>query len=177
MSNYKSAIDESCLQHQNGIFPAARETTLNAIVNIALGQNQRPISLMSDQFCEELSFSTLLPTGKFGFNADRDVPLSVIKYGNCRLLNHNGRFASNPEYLFFMQYVIEQNKVANSFSIALRNIQGQGMTAGSLRSGMQHLENMEDLENSDRAFVFLQKIPGSPSYWKKFQSEVLTVVK
>ena len=129
---------------------------------------------MSDQFCEELSFPTLLPTGKFGFNADRDVPLSVIKYGNSRLLNHTGRFASNPEYLFFMQYVIEQKKVADSISIALRKIQGQGMTAGSLRSGMQHLENMI---YSDRAFVFLQKIPGSPSYCKKFQSEVFTMVK
>ena len=40
LSNYRSAIDESCLQHQNGIFPAAREATLNAIVNIAPGQNQ-----------------------------------------------------------------------------------------------------------------------------------------
>ena len=124
---------------------------------------------MSDQFCEELSFSTLLSTGKFSFNADRDVPLSVIKYGNSCLLNHTGRFASNPEYLFFMQYVIEQKKMADSISIALRKIQGQGMTAGShLRSGMQHLE---DMIYSDRAFVSLQKIPGSPSYWKKFQSE------
>ena len=103
-------------------FPAAREAALNPIVNIAPGQNQRPISLMSDQFCEELSFPTLVPIGKFGFNADRDVPLSDIKYGNSRLLNYTGRFASNPEYLFFMQYVIEQKKVANSILIALRKI-------------------------------------------------------
>ena len=40
LSNYRSAIDESCLQHQNGIFNPAREATLNAIVNIAPGQNQ-----------------------------------------------------------------------------------------------------------------------------------------
>ena len=39
---------------------------------------------------------------------------------------------------------------------------------------MQHLNNMI---YSDRAFVFLEKIPGSPSYWKKFQSEELTIVK
>ena len=155
-------------------FPCSKGGNSYTIVNIAPGQNQRPISLMSDQFCEELSFPTLLPTGKFGFNADRDVPLSVIKYANSRLLNHTGRFASNPEYLFFMQYVIEQKKVADSISTALRKIQGQGMTAGSLRSDMQHLENMI---YSDRAFVFLQKIPGSSSYWKKFQSEVLTMVK
>ena len=111
MSNYRSAIDELCLEHQNGIFPAAREATLNAIVNIAPGQNQRRISLMTDELCEEVSFPTLLPTGEFGFNANRDIPLSVTKYGNSRLLNHTGRFALNPEYLFFMQYVIEQEKV------------------------------------------------------------------
>ena len=154
MSNYRSAIDESCLQHQNGIFPAAREAALNAIVNIASGQNQRPISLMIDELCEELSFPTLLPTGKFSFNANRDVPLSVTKYGNSRLLNHTGRFASNTEYLFFMHHVIEQRKVADFISIALRKIQGEGMTAGSLRSGMQHLDNMI---YSDRAFVFSAK--------------------
>ena len=133
MSNYRSAIDESCLQHQNGIFPAAREATLNAIVNIAPGQNQRPISSMTDEICEEL-----------------------YKYGNSRLLNHTGRFASNPEYLFFMQYVIEQKKVADSISIALRKIQGEGMKAGSLTSGMQHLNNMI---YSDTGFVFPEEIP------------------
>ena len=127
LSNYRSAIDESCLQHQNEIFSAARETTLNAIVNIAPGQNQRP---MTDELCEELPFPTLLLTGKFGFNANRDIPLSVTKYGNSRLLNHTGRFSSNLECLFFMQYVIEQKKVADSISIALRKIQGEGMTAG-----------------------------------------------
>ena len=127
LSNCRSANVESCLQHQNGVFPAAREATLNAIVNIAPGQNQRRISLMSGQFCEELSFPTLFLSGKFGFNTDRDVPLSVIKYENSPLLNHTGRFASNPGYLFFMQYVIEQKKVADSISIARRKIQGQGI--------------------------------------------------
>ena len=120
---------------------------------------------MTDELCEKLSFPTLLPTGKFGFNANRDISLSVTKYGNSHLLNHTERFASNPEYLFFVQYVIEQKKMADSISVALRKIQGEGMTAGSLRSGMQHLDNMI---YSDRAFVFLQKIPGSSSYWKKF---------
>ena len=36
--------------------------------------------------------------------------LSSTKYFNARLLHHSGRFATNPEYLFFAQFIIEQRR-------------------------------------------------------------------
>ena len=72
--------------------------------------------------------------GKFGFQVKRDVRLSPAKYFNARLLNYTGRFATNPEYLFFSQYVTEQKKVQDSISIALKKVHGHSLTAGEVRS-------------------------------------------
>ena len=62
---------------------------------------------MTDKQYEELAFPVLFPNGKFGYTAERDVKLSPVKYFNARLLHHSGRFATNPEYLFFAQFIIE----------------------------------------------------------------------
>ena len=45
--------------------------------------------------------------------------ITTVKYFNARLLHHSGRFASNPEYLFFAQFIIEQKKVSDNIDIAL----------------------------------------------------------
>ena len=38
-------------------------------VIIAPGQGKTPVSILSDEFCEEQAFPHLLPEGIFGFNA------------------------------------------------------------------------------------------------------------
>ena len=64
-----------------------------------------PVSILSDIFCKEQSFSYLLPKGKFGFNAPRNTPISPVWYFNQRLLNFNQYFASDPD-LFFYQVCV-----------------------------------------------------------------------
>ena len=63
-------------------------------------------ALMTDRQCEELTFLVLFPNGKFGYTAERDVKLSPVKYFNARLLHYSGRFATNPEYLFFARITV-----------------------------------------------------------------------
>ena len=92
----------------------------NEVYSIAPGEGKHPIHFMRDKHCEELSFPTLFPTGQFGYQIERTVPLSPMKYFNARQLNYTGRFASNPEYLFFAQYIIEQSKVQDGINIALK---------------------------------------------------------
>ena len=84
---------------------------------------------MSDKYCEELAFPTLFPMGKYGYQGERDVSISPTKYSNARLLNYTGQFSMNPEYLFFVQYIIEQKKVQDSINIALKKIHGVPLTA------------------------------------------------
>ena len=122
---------------------------------------------MTDKQCEELAFLVLFPYGKFGYTAERDVKLSPVKYFNARPLHYSGRFATNPEYLFFAQFIIEQKKVSNSKNIALKKVQGQSVTASQVRSNTQILQN---LISQDQAYLFLGQIPGSPPYTGKNSS-------
>ena len=89
---------------------------------------------MADKQCEELAFPILFPKGKYGYSVNREIKLSPVKYFNARLLHHSGRFATNPEYLFFAQFIIEQKKVSHSINIALKKMHGQPLTASQIRS-------------------------------------------
>ena len=83
----------------------------NEVLSIALGESMLPVSFMLDQNVEELSFPSLFPTGRFGFHYERAVKLSLTKYANARHLNHASRFASNIEYLFFLQYITKHEDI------------------------------------------------------------------
>ena len=97
-----------------------------------------------------------------------------MKYFNARLLHYSGRFATNSEYLFFAQFVLEQKKVADSINIALKKIQGQPITASQIKSNVNKLKSMVC---QDQAYLFLRQIPGTPPYWQKILYEVVAMVK
>ena len=57
---------------------------------------------MLDKQCEELAFPVLFPKVRYGYTVELQVTISPVKYySNARLLHYSGRFATNPEYLFF----------------------------------------------------------------------------
>ena len=142
--------------------------------NIAPGENRHPVSLMMDTKCEELAFPVLFPKGQYGYTHERKIKLTPVKYFNARLLHYSGRFATNPEYLFFAQFITEQKKVSDSINIALKKIHGQPMTASEIKSDVNKLKG---LICQDQAYLFLRQIPGTPPYWQKFMYEVVAMVK
>ena len=89
------------------------------------------------------------------------------------VLHYTGRFATNSEYLFFAQFIIEQKKVYDSINIALKKVYSQPVSANQLRSNVQSLQNFVC---QDQAYLFLRQIPGTPSYWQKFMYEVVAMV-
>ena len=129
---------------------------------------------MTDKKCQQLAFPVLFPKGRFGYTDEGKIKLSPVKYFNARLLHYSGRFATNSEYLFFAQFVLEQKKVADSINIALKKIQGQPITASQIKSDVNKLKSMVC---QDQAYLFLRQIPGTPPYWQKFMYEVVAVVK
>ena len=180
LNEHWSPANETCLQSVIPDYSIVTEehdsnnSTGREIYNMAPGENKHPVSLMTDKQCEELAFPVLFPNGKFGYTAERDVKLSPVKYFNARLLHYSGRFATNPEYLFFAQFIIEQKKVSDSINIALKKVHGQSFTASQVRSNTQILQN---LISQDEAYLFLRQIPGSPPYYRKFMCEVVEMVK
>lgn len=68
---------------------------------------------MLDKQCEELAFPVLFPKVRYGYTVEWQVTISPVKYySNATLLHYSGRFATNPENLFFAQFIIEQKKVS-----------------------------------------------------------------
>ena len=180
LNDHRSAASETCLQSILPNYPVNLEnadcdsSSGREVFNIAPGEGKHPVSMMTDKLCEELSFPVLFPKGQFGYTTERDTKLSPIKYFNARLLHYSGKFATNPEYLFFAQFIMEQKKISDSINIALKKVHGQSVTASQVKSNTQDFQN---LLMQDQAYLFLRQIPGSPPYWQKFMYEVVAMVK
>ena len=180
LNEYRAATCETCLQSIIPDYPLISDGQQNSksfgneIYDIAPGEGRHPVCIMTDKYCEELAFPVLFPKGRFGYKTERKNKLTPVKYFNARLLHYSGRFAMNPEYLFFAQFIIEQKKVSDSITIALKKLHGRPITASEFRSNEQCVKN---LMFKDQAYLFLRNIPGSPPYWQKFMFEAIAMVQ
>ena len=144
----------------------------NIMHEIALGEGKRVESLLNSN-CEYLLFPHLFSSAKFGMVQNCESKLPVSLRFNQRLLNYTHRFSSNADYIFYAQSVLQQIQFQNQISIAMRNVSGD-LNALVFRN---YKESVDNLVRSDQGFLFMSKIRGTPAYWKRFQSEVLAIVK
>ena len=142
---------------------------------IAPGEGKRPLSLLTDDHCEELAHPCLLPTGKFGYKVQRDIDLSPVKYFNQRLLNYKQIFASDPDYIFYAHSVLQQLRLTSNINIAMKKVGGSQLTAGMLSQNFK--EKVKEFVANDQGYSFMNTIKGTPAYWKRFLQEVLAMVK
>ena len=72
----ENPLDAHCLSaHETTIIsnmPQSEELT------IAPGECKQPISILNDQYCEELAHPYLFPTRNFGYEVERNVKLSPV---------------------------------------------------------------------------------------------------
>ena len=95
----------------------------------APGEGNKPIPLLMDKLFEELANPEKFPSGKGGYtDTKRHTTLTIGKYVNARLLDQDGRFAKDIEYIFGMQYAVEHKQVRDCISIALRQTKGRQTT-------------------------------------------------
>ncbi|XP_057310266.1 uncharacterized protein LOC130648243 [Hydractinia symbiolongicarpus] len=186
-NNENRAIDEELEENENPLNEmqaGSPDTVLVAniphvvhdeSVVIAPGEGIKPLGMLADKQCEALSFPYLFPNGQFGYNVDRDVPLSASKYFNQRLLNYKRRFASDVDYIFFAHSLLQQMQLSSQINIALKKVKGDGLTAGMLSSNFK--ENVNSFIAADEGFHFMHSIKGTPAYWKRFLLEILAMVK
>ena len=151
---------------------------VDKILNIAPGENKRPIHILMDESFEEMAFPHLLPTGKFGWKYERPLKLTPKKYFQRRLLDADPRFAQDIEYLFVAQTVVEIKQIQDSMSIALKKAYhaspaGEALTAGVVRDS----NSLKQFILKDQAYRYLQPIRGSPPYWQRVQYKLLAAIK
>ena len=53
-----------------------------SIISIASGERQIPMPMLNNDYCEEITHPHLLSNGRFGYEVERDIPLSPSKYFN-----------------------------------------------------------------------------------------------
>jgi hypothetical protein len=104
-----------------------------SVLSIAPAEGNSPVRLLTDEGNEAKCFPTLFPKGTGTFHDTRPHRLTLSRYINTRILNADGRFSSNLDYIFYSQYLSEVNQVVSNVSIALRK--GYAAIHLDLRSG------------------------------------------
>ena len=107
--------------------------------------------------------------------ANREKKLTVRRYFNQRLLDADGRFCKDVEYLLTAQYAVESKQVADDASIMLRQskgklYRGQALTAGLIRNRSVLLQMIQ----RDDTY---KNVRGSPAYFQRVQYEVLAMIR
>ena len=96
------------------------ENLENQIYQCAPGENNIPKYILLDNDFEVLAFPDLFPYGGGGYHsANRKVKLPIRKYFQQHLLNVDGRFAQNIEYLFCAQYIADIKQIESDATLAI----------------------------------------------------------
>ena len=135
------------------------------LLELAPGQDKRTRHILFDKKCEELAFPKTFFRGKFGYTFPREHHLTPTRYFNQRLLNFSQTFASNSDYIFCTQWVLQQKILNDQINIAMKKVTGQ-LIAGMFAN---YDESVKRFVSNDQGFSFMNQIKGTPAYWKKFQ--------
>ena len=146
-----------------------------SLFEVAPGEGKSPFCVITDDHCEELAFPKYFSKGRFGYNMRRYVKLSPVRYFNQRLLNYKQIFASCADYIFFAQFVIQQLSLSSHINIAMR----KATNTASYTAGMfsNYKETVQSIVKSDLGYTFMNYVKGSPAFWKRFQLEVLAMIR
>ena len=84
--------------------------------------------MLLDGNFEVLIFPDLFPYGKGGYmSAERPMKLGMRKYFQQRLLNCDGRFAKNMEYIFCAQYISDIKQIQSDANMVIWLSRGHSM--------------------------------------------------
>ena len=135
-----------------------------SIIKQSIFLGKVPTNFLREKDVDAKAFPTLHPTGRYGINHPREIPLSAQKYFCQRLLNQDQRFAMNLPYLFMAQYIVERSALESQI-----NLSG---TKGLVQNTS---DNAKKVQLNDPYNVF-QKIRGSTKYWETVRNELFARV-
>ena len=161
---------DTCLQAEN--------IDVNQVISVAPGEGMKPLNILTDQSFEEMAFPHKYPLGKGGFSEERKEKLTIRKFFNQRLLDVDGRFAKDVDYLLAAQYAVEQDQVDHLQSIVIRQMHGRMYKGEILTAGhLKDPEKLNQLVQNDYGYRLLKEVRGTPAYWQKVHYEVLAMIR
>ena len=85
---------------------------------------------------------------------------------NTRLLNTDGRFAKNTDYIFYAQYISEVQQVLSNVSIAMRKGSSKELNYKEQPNLLTDAESLKQVLKNDEGYKFLRPIRGTPLFWQ-----------
>ena len=134
----------------------------NEYIEVEPGEDKIPQNILRDTNCEVLAFPTLLCTGKYGYDVDREIRLSPVKYFNQRLLNYKNIFSYCTDYIFYAQFVLQQLNLNSQINIAMKKVKNNTFTAGMFTQNFQ--QTIDNIVQNEQGFTFMNVIKGSPAF-------------
>ena len=141
---------------------------------VAPAEGERPLNIMTDLNFEAMSNPDKFPYGTGTFSCDRPRKLTYRKYFNQRLMDVDGRFARDLDYLFVAQYIVEAKQVrddGNNF--AMRQKPSRQFTAAQALNPTV----LNQFVRKDKVYSFMKNIRGSPPYYQHTFHDLLAMIR
>ena len=138
----------------------------DSVYSVAPGEDNLPKYVLLDKDFEVLAFPDLFPFSKTGFDSVGEcvAKLSLRKYYQQRILNVDGQFARNIEYLFCAQYAADLKQIQSDANIALHITKGRTLGGHQINAGiLKQPEMVCNLVHTDHTYKFLKNVHGSPA--------------
>ncbi len=129
---------------------------------------------MTDPNFEAMSNPEKFPISSGCFTTERPNKITYRKYFNQRLLNVDGRFAKDTDYLFVAQYIVEAKQILDdAHNFIWRQKPGRNFTAQQARDK----NIVSQCVRKDKAYSFMKNLRGSPAYYQKTFYELLAMIR
>ena len=94
------------------------------------------------------------------------------------MLNVDGRFAQNIEYIFCAQHMIDLQHIQSEINLAIRLARGRTLHGNKITARTpQNPQAVHQLVRNQVAYKFLKNIEGSPPYWQHELHDVLAMLR
>ncbi|XP_078786332.1 uncharacterized protein LOC144981283 isoform X1 [Oryzias latipes] len=145
---------------------------------VAPAERNSPVSFFRTPKLEAMAVPVQFPTGQNTLDEHRRIKVTPSGYFKARLFNTDDRFARDPTYLFFAQFVTEIHLANSSMMVQLRK--GKTLTRDGRRITSAMLQDKQEVERLVRnkdAIRFMQPLRGTPAYWHKTTRDLYAMIR
>ena len=103
------------------------------------------------KYLDVLCFPTLFPSGRFGESHPRKVHISLSEFAKSQLLNKDGRFRKDDQYIFYLLWQKEMREISAGVYNVLKTTRQCAIPVGEF---MGRLSNTDQEIESNLSTVF-----------------------
>ena len=118
-------------------------------------------------------FPTLFPSDRFGESHPRDIHISPSEIVKSHLLNKDGRYRKDDQYVFYLLWQKEMRELQAGVYNLLKGTRQHAMPVGQF---IDRISCSDDEVEGNLSTIF-QSVRGSKQYWFRRNSELLCMLR